>query len=290
MPPPTRPTPEAQAAMREGQQQCAARQYDVALAAFERAHALAPSDPEPLHGLGRVYVELFSLSLAEQSFRKALALDPNFVPALADLGKVLGATGHARESVPLLERAQVREPGNLSIRLLLGQSLLWDSQPERAIEALEGGLQLPGAIRDPTLFTLLGQAHVQAGHDEPARQALEKALQLDPRSTKPHFWLSQLLMKTGHEPEGRQESAIYTARRELDDRIWELSRQLAKQPDDVGLLVALAQANLDRGFPERAVTPLRRALSLAPQDPAVGELANRVQAAMREAATRDAGR
>ncbi len=246
------PAPEVKALLLEGRKYLADDIYDRAREAFERARTLAPDDPWPPYALGRVELALARALLAEQRFREALKLDPRFVPALTDLAMVLGSTGNFKESVPLLEQAQAEAPDDLSIRVMLGKSLLGDDQIQRATEVLEGCRRWPGADRVEELFVLLGQAYTQAGNYGPAREALEKALQLNPKLALPHFWLSQILMKTGHEAEGQRESALYQEYRRLEGRIVELSFVVASQPSDVESLRALAQALLDRGLPEAA--------------------------------------
>jgi tetratricopeptide (TPR) repeat protein len=205
---------EAEAAIRAGQRFFAEQQYDRAFAAFERAHALAPADPRPIHALGRIAGLLNQISTAEQRFREALAVDPRFVPALTDLAIVLGRMGRPGEAVTLLERACEQQPGDISIRSLLGQNLLRDGQARRAAEVFEDCLKLPTADRLATLYAFLGRARMEAGQDEPARQALEKALAIDPGLAQAHLWLGQLLIKTGHEQEGQRESAAFKACRQ----------------------------------------------------------------------------
>jgi Flp pilus assembly protein TadD len=287
--PSTEQTSEVEETLRAGKQYLAGKRYEDAFAAYQRVRVLAPGDPRPVHGLGQVEVALKRMSAAEERFREAMVLDPGYIPAVADLAMVLGTMGHAQEAVSLLERARAEKPENISIRMMLGENLLRNNQPEHAVEAFEGCLRLPGADRHAPLWALLGQAHLAAGHDEPARQALEMALQLDPKLPQPHFWLGQLLMRTGNEQEGRRQSAAFREYADLDRQISKLSGVLANRPDDMGLLLALAQANLDRGFPERAAIPLRRALSLAPADPAVRAMATQVEQAMKRASIVRAG-
>ncbi len=281
--------PEVTAAIEEGRRYQAARQYDLARAAFVHAHALAPGDPEPVYGLGRLEIDLRRIPAAEQCFREALALDPGFVPALADLASIIGSMGRSGEAVGLLERAGRQAPENISIRMMLGQNLLREGQPQRAIEVLEGTLPLPGAAGQTNLFLLLGQAHLEAGHDEPARQALEQTLRIDPRLARAHLSLSRLLLKTGHPEEGQQEAAAFLGYRELEERIFDLTEALAARPDDEKLLLGLARAEVERGFPDRAAAPLRRALSLAPEDPAARELAGQIKQATTQAGGRPGG-
>ena len=287
----TRPaqSAEVQAALRSAERHLVAREYTQARAGFQRARELAPGDPWPVYGLGKLDLAMNQLASGERHFREALALDAHFSPALAGWGVILGGTGHPKEGIALLERAQAEDPRNLSIRMVLGENLLRDGQAQRAIEVLEGGLELQGGRAPAQLFVLLGQAQTEAGHYEPARQALEKALRMEPHLAMPHFWLSRVWMQTGHTPEGQAESTAYQRCCQLETRIGELNAAVATRPGDVEPLLALVQANLDRGYVDQAAKLMNRAAGLAPQDEGVHVLAGKVQAAVWQASSRPGG-
>jgi cytochrome c-type biogenesis protein CcmH/NrfG len=208
---------------------------------------------------------------------------------MADLARLLGLMGRPKEAVLLLEQAQLEDSGNISIRMMLGQNLLRDGQAQRAVEAADACLKLPGARRYAPLYTLLGQAHLAAGDDKSARRALETALQMDPKLALPHLALSQLLLRTGQQQEGEREVAAFRECRKRDELIAELNSEVAARPDDAELLLALAAAYVDRGNPDHAKRLLSRATSLAPRDPAILKLSERVERAVRGVSSAPAG-
>ncbi len=95
--------------------------YAVAAAAAERAIALDPSLAEGHASLG--YVKLHShwdWGGAETELRRAIALNPNYVPARLWLSTFLAATGRIGEAIPLAEGAVEVDPLSILARITLG--------------------------------------------------------------------------------------------------------------------------------------------------------------------------
>lgn len=82
-----------------GHRLMAANEPDLALKAYLRAAAEQGINADVLSALGSANLALGRLGQSEQMLRRALELDPAFVPALNNLGVVLmeqGKTGEAR--------------------------------------------------------------------------------------------------------------------------------------------------------------------------------------------------
>lgn len=76
------------------------------------------------------------LAAAEQHFRAALALAPERVSILGNLGAVLYAQGRAADARPFVERAVQLEPDNFDARMTLGACLERAGEPAAALECL----------------------------------------------------------------------------------------------------------------------------------------------------------
>ncbi|MFN3938452.1 MAG: tetratricopeptide repeat protein, partial [Gemmobacter sp.] len=83
-----------------------------ALRAYLRAASERGADADVLSALGSANLHLGRLGQAEQMLRRALELDPDFVPALNNLGVVLMEKGETGEARRVFERAFALDSGN----------------------------------------------------------------------------------------------------------------------------------------------------------------------------------
>ncbi len=89
--------------------------------------------PEAHHNIGLILMELGRAGEAEAEFKKALELDPNFVPAAVTLADLYRALGRDAEAEPLLRNLLARAPSAAAAHYSLG---LWLVRAGRHEEAL----------------------------------------------------------------------------------------------------------------------------------------------------------
>lgn len=89
-----------------------AGEYDLALRAYYRAAAERGIDADVLSAIGSTNLKLGRLGQAEQMLRRALESDPEFVPALNNLGVVLMEKGETGEARRVFQRAYALDSGN----------------------------------------------------------------------------------------------------------------------------------------------------------------------------------
>ena len=89
----------------------AASQYDLALRAYYRAAAQQGVNVDVLSAIGSADLQLGRLGQAEQILRRALERDPQFVPALNNLGVVLMERGKIGEAVETFRLAFALDSG-----------------------------------------------------------------------------------------------------------------------------------------------------------------------------------
>src|SRR6185295_1944714 len=87
------------------------RQWDFAIASFEKASAIQPSNPDPYFQMGQVYQELAKHELAIQVLRKSIELNPSFAH-----NKYQVTTAHSRLAQSLLKIGQT-EAGQKELQL-----------------------------------------------------------------------------------------------------------------------------------------------------------------------------
>lgn len=88
-----------------------AGEYELALRAYYRSGAEGGLDVDLLTAIGAANLALGRLGQAEQQFRRALVAEPEFVPALNNLGATLIERGEFGEARRILEQAFALDSG-----------------------------------------------------------------------------------------------------------------------------------------------------------------------------------
>lgn len=117
-----------------------AGKLDAALAAADRAAALAPGESAPLRARAAALIDAGRLDDAESAYRRALELDDRDALARAGLAGVLARTGRAAGALPLFEEALRDEPELVDGRVNYGNALLELGRAEDAAAAYRTAL------------------------------------------------------------------------------------------------------------------------------------------------------
>jgi predicted O-linked N-acetylglucosamine transferase (SPINDLY family) len=132
---------------------------DVAAAAALLARA--PAQADILSDLGVMQRRLGDPVAAEQTLRRALALNPDLVPALGNLGNVLLDLGRADDAVAALQQAIALAPGQHWLRRSVALAMLARQDVVGAEAQLRQALAM--APDDPELHETLGALLSQSG-------------------------------------------------------------------------------------------------------------------------------
>jgi Flp pilus assembly protein TadD len=89
-----------------------AGEHELALKAYYRAAAEQGVNADVMSAIGSANLKLGRLGQAEQMLRRALEMDPDFVPALNNLGVVLMERGQTGEAQRVFQRAFALDSGN----------------------------------------------------------------------------------------------------------------------------------------------------------------------------------
>jgi Tfp pilus assembly protein PilF len=217
------------------------KRYQEAADAAEKAMALGGADPsvlqsrweayrklgdeaktakarEDLERLGRVTEEAKRVhneavavlkagddAMAFAKFQEALALDPNLQPALLGLATTGLKIGRAAEAAAAAETILKADPKNeQAIRIRYNAALKLGDRG-MALDSLEA-LVAQGAVDRATAADGLSKLAFAAfdSDDIPhAKEALGKALELDPNHARSHYLLGLILMREGAKPEAK---------------------------------------------------------------------------------------
>ncbi|NJM81673.1 MAG: tetratricopeptide repeat protein [Tabrizicola sp.] len=133
-----------------------AGEHELALKAYYRAAGETGINVDVLSALGSANLALGRLGQAEQILKRALEEDPNFVPALNNLGVVLMERGRYGEAKIVFQQAYALDSGesdsireNLKLAIAKIESPVYDSTQE------EGGFKL--VRREKGRYVLLTQ-------------------------------------------------------------------------------------------------------------------------------------
>jgi serine/threonine protein kinase/tetratricopeptide (TPR) repeat protein len=95
---------------------------------------------------------------AEQGFKRALALDPNYATVHHWYGRLLSMLGHHDEAIAEMERARSLDPTDISISRNLGLSYSYAGQTDRAIRQLQDTLKMDPDFPETKLLLSLAYA------------------------------------------------------------------------------------------------------------------------------------
>lgn len=118
------------------------------------------------------------LDAAITSFQNAIDIEPTFTEARKALIQANIDAGHKLDAARALSQLLEIEPGDFNDRILLGQLLLDQQQPERALAQFSEALKLVPKNADALLG--FAQAAAKAGMEDRAREALDRGRKLYP--------------------------------------------------------------------------------------------------------------
>lgn len=226
-----------------------ARQWKEALAAAERALALAPNAAEAHYLRGTVMHGRGEAAAALAGYDKALTLQPTHAEALVSRAGLLidlGRHADAARDVAELLRSSPKEPRGRYLQALLAER---DGQAEAAKAALNEVTALLDPVPveflryRPQTLMLGGLAHYGLGQKEKAKPYLEAVQRTQPQSAA-----SKLLAQ------------IYIGEKNIDRAIESLEAYLKGQPGDTQAVQLLASAHMAQGRHARAAQMMQETL------------------------------
>jgi protein O-mannosyl-transferase len=201
-----------------------------ALAHYDIALGLDPTDSITHYDAANALVQLGRLPDAIAHFREALRLDPAYAAARTNLADALFRTGNYEESAALYREILRRDADTAEMHYNLGNALahqqhfneaereltealrrrssypeasynlgcvyLQTSRPSEAVVQFEASLRLKPA--DSETHNNLGAALAQLGRIDEAVTHVREAVRLDPANVAAHGALGQLYAYTGH--------------------------------------------------------------------------------------------
>jgi tetratricopeptide (TPR) repeat protein len=145
--------------------------------AAQRALELDPQSAEGQAALGRAeFLFDWDFAAAERRLARAVALDPDYMPAYQAMAWVKSACGQHAEAVAAARRALQLDPVNTARYTELAWVLALSGRHGEAFLEIERALQLNPASFET--YLMKGWAHELAGHEDAAFAAYREALRI----------------------------------------------------------------------------------------------------------------
>jgi tetratricopeptide (TPR) repeat protein len=175
---------------------------DEAIAAYRRASALQPNDPDPHLAAGFLLEKDNKFSEAETEYKQALALDPKS-DALAGLASIYMRGHRFVEAEEYLRKLAAAQPGNAAAHIQLGRVLAAEGKNDAAVTELEAGVKLAPA--DASVQRDLADTYLAAGKNAQAETAYRALLAVHAGDAELHRSFGQSLLREKKFPDAQEE-------------------------------------------------------------------------------------
>ena len=267
-----------QGALRSGLVAIAQKHYDVAEKNLEHALVMNPKQYDALDGLVTSYLVQKKNDKAIARIQEQIQKDQS--PVLyALLGKTYAQLGQNDAAEKALKHAIEMQPGDFAPYVLLGDLYVKQKTLDKALAQFDAATKLNPKASG--LWTMYGMLNEQTGHQEAAKTAYQKALEIAPNSGVAANNLAWLYADEGKDMDRALELArtakiampqsapisdtlgwIYYKRQLYSSAIPLLSEAVKQEPDHAVFHFHLAATLLEAGKKEQAKVELSKALKL----------------------------
>ena len=254
--------------------------YEAAIPPLQKFIAEKPDVAFAHFQLAYAYTALKRPDDARQEYERSIALDPKIPEAQLNLG-VLLLERQPAAAVAVLRRAVELLPSESRPRYLLGLAQERSGDFSGAAESFAGATRLDP--KDLDSLTRLGQVLLRLGKSADAEGKFRAALELQPNSPEALQGLAQSLDQQkkpqavdayrnylAAEPDDKAARLrlvhLLVEQQKYDEAVAENAKDNAGQPATVDDLKLRADIEINQKKLDEAITTLRRAIALAPND------------------------
>jgi tetratricopeptide (TPR) repeat protein len=254
-----------------------------AITVLETAATYQPNSATVFVDLAIAYYDAQQYPKALVPARQALTIDPDNPGAHQMLGKTFFMLGDVEKSIAELETAARLTPNDIDVAYTLGIAYLRNRQTGAAKQLYESMIRNFGDR--PQLHIVIGRAYRQSGLLADAAAEFKKAIDLDPRFPRAHYYLgitylldegqskmAEALREFQIEVEANPDEffanyylgVVYIFQRKWELAVPCLQKASAIQPDNPDPYFQLGQAYQELNSHEKAIEVLRKAIALNP--------------------------
>ena len=160
------------------------RRFDTGAAAYRRAAAIDPNNPQIVRGLGQMYVLQRKWKDAQHTLEKGMARHPKDAEIRTVLGNLYLILNKPREAGAVIKPALEQQPDRADLHYMLGEAYERDLHIEAAIREMRATVELePG---NAEAWGRLGLYENNLTRYTEAREPLQRAISLAPN--EPHYY------------------------------------------------------------------------------------------------------
>jgi len=222
-----------------------------------------PQDPEPHIMRARIRQSWHNVREAEKELRIALQLRPTWRGLPELLAQVLTEQNRFEEAAELLADVARKNPGDNRLQLAWADCLIRTGKIPEAKDILEK-LE-PAEAQNSDLLFGLGRIDLWEGNAERGLERLSQARQLDPQRNDIRYAYAQALAQAGQIDEARIVRESVERVTQAQARIFELSEQLVKTPQDLEARLEIGRTLLEHGDVNDGVAWLETILRFDPR-------------------------
>jgi tetratricopeptide (TPR) repeat protein len=141
---------------------------------------------------------------ARDAFHAALAADPELDVAYVGLAQTYAREANDTEAIHILEPVREKRPGHYLLEYYFGLLASRLGREQEAIAALQSAARLAPESPDP--FFELGKLYESQQNWLPAREAFERAIELNPQLAPAHYQLTRVYGRLGLKMKAEQEA------------------------------------------------------------------------------------
>lgn len=173
-------------------------EFDKAIDIWQAILEEQPDNVDVMTSIAHAQIHQGDLEAAEETARRAMAVDPEFYAAYNILTLCYINTGRLSDAEQLASFVVARDPENSEAYFNLGVVYDMMGLNSRALSSFEKAVGLRGDYDESRIN--LGNSYLKAGRVEEAREQFETALDLNPRSAYAWFLLGHTYRMEGDIP------------------------------------------------------------------------------------------
>lgn len=209
--------------------------YEMAIKEFEKAVALDSNNYKAYNNAGKILQESGQLDKAEEYYRRALDVAPDYSPAVMNLGTVLFAKNQVDEAIARYHKAILLNGKNSSAYYHLGEALIAKGDYSKAINYLNTSLYL--FSNSAPVHNMLGKAYELQGNEAAAISEYKKSTLIKPEYPQPYLSIAN----------------IYQNRSDYELAVSELKNAISINPDFLEGKLKIADISLSTNKTDQAI-------------------------------------